>query len=319
MEETSLLVALLAAAAVATFALFVWSTLSGRSAVERRVERFAKSEPAALAQDQGGGRRGAAVRHLEQQDRQHWLSRRLARELARARDPLTPRSFAALCGALGVGLFALLAVASGQLPVALAAAILGSAAPVGWLRMRHGRLLSAFNAQLAGTMTLLTSAVRAGNSLPQALERVAREAPEPARSAFDQIVREVGLGVSVEEALEGLARTYPSEDLDVLVTAIGVQYQVGGNLLRVLELLAETIIDRARLSGDVEALTSSQRYSAYILAGLPVFAGVALFLFSPDYLSVMFEPGPLRFVVVIDVFLIVLGFVVMQRVARVEL
>lgn len=319
MEETALLAALLSGGAVASLALFFWSTRFALPSLGKRIARFTQPDASAFAPVGAGGRRAAEARGLAARELGSPLTRGLAHDLWRARVPLSVRTFLALSGLLALALFVPVALATGELfPAALAAGV-GAAAPFWWTRVRREQVLDAFNEQLPDTLAVLMNAVRAGNSLPQALDRAAREAPEPTRSAFARIVREIGLGVSVDEALEELARAYPSEDLDVLVTAIGVQYQVGGNLTRVLELLAETIRERARLIGDVKALTSQQRYSAYLLAGLPVFVGAALFLISPEYMLVLFEPGPLRLVLLLDLVLIGLGFLVMRRLGRVEL
>jgi tight adherence protein B len=207
-------------------------------------------------------------------------------------------------------------VVGGALASALGAAI-GASVPFLWMHLRTGRLHRSFRSQLADSVSLLASSVRAGHSLLQGLEQVSKEAPEPSASAFAQVVREIGLGAAQEEALERLAARYPSEDLQLIVTATNVQHQVGGSLARVLDDIATTLRERARIEGDINALTAQQRYSAYVLALLPVFVAVALFLISRDYIELLFV-GALRYAAILAAVLVVVGFVLMRRLATID-
>jgi tight adherence protein B len=159
--------------------------------------------------------------------------------------------------------------------------------------------------------------VRAGHSLLQGFEQVAHESVEPTRSAMQQVVREMGLGASQDEALDRMAERFPSEDLDLIVTAINVQHQVGGSLSEILDDMAVTLRERARIEGDIRALTAQQRYSAYILALLPVFVAIALYFISRDYISLLLE-GKLRFAAVGAALMIVVGFLTMRKMATID-
>jgi tight adherence protein B len=161
------------------------------------------------------------------------------------------------------------------------------------MRVRHARRQKAFRSQLGDSASQLAASVRAGHSLLQALEQVAREAPELSASAFTQVVREIGVGAAQDEALERLVKRFPSEDVELIVTATNVQHQVGGSLAKVLDDIAGTLRERVRIEGDISALTAQQRYSAYVLALLPVFVTVALFLISRLHRAAV--PGALRF------------------------
>ena len=172
--------------------------------------------------------------------------------------------------------------------------------------------------QLLDTISLLAGSVRAGHSLLQALEHVTSEAPEPTRSAIALVVREIGLGASQKDALERLADRLPSEDLELIVSAVNVHHQIGGSLAKVLDAISETIQERVRVAGDIKGLTAQQRYSAYVLSLLPVVAAAGLFLFSPDYVGVLLAPGALRLALIAAGAMVVVGFLVMSRLARVD-
>lgn len=196
-------------------------------------------------------------------------------------------------------------------------AVVGAALPFFWLNVRSGRRQRRFRLQLADTVSLLGASVRAGHSLLQALEQVSKEAPEPSASAFAQVVREIGLGAPQEEALDRLAARFPSEDLDLIVTATNVQHQVGGSLARVLDDIAATLRERMRIEGDITALTAQQRYSAYVLALLPVFVAAALFFVSRDYIALLLE-GALRYAALLAAAMVALGFILMQKIATID-
>ncbi|HEY6957932.1 MAG TPA: type II secretion system F family protein [Candidatus Limnocylindria bacterium] len=200
---------------------------------------------------------------------------------------------------------------------ALLGAVVGASLPWLWIKRRGASRQDAFKEQLADNVSLLAASVRAGHSLLQALEQVSREAPEPSRSAFTQVVREIGIGAAQEEALQRLAWRFPSEDLELVVTATNVQHQVGGSLSKVLDDIAVTLRERTRIEGDINALTAQQRYSAYVLALLPVFVGAALFIISRDYIELLFE-GVLRFATALAALLVVAGFIAMKRIATID-
>ncbi len=190
--------------------------------------------------------------------------------------------------------------------------LVGSLSP--WERSRQGR----FRDQLADSLSMLASSVRAGHTLLQAFEQLAHEAPPPTGAAFGTVVREIGLGAAQDEALDRLARRYPSEEIGLVVAAVNVQDQVGGSLAKVLDSIAQTLRERARIEGDIRALTAQQRYSAYVLAVLPVAVGTVLTLVGPDYMAPLYEPGPLRVALVTAVGLILVAFLIMRRIAAID-
>ena len=200
----------------------------------------------------------------------------------------------------------------------LVAALIGVSIPVLWLRWRASALAARFTEQLPDTVVTLANGIRAGLTLQQAVTGVVRESPEPTAGEFRPIERALGLGVAVDAALDDLLRRRPSEDLSLLVSAMSLHAQVGGNLSRVLDSIAETLRERARIQRDVRVLTSQQRYSAYVLAGLPIVVGMALYLVSPDYFGVMFAYTVTRLALGLAATLVIIGFLVMRQVASVD-
>ncbi|TMB81552.1 MAG: secretion system protein, partial [Chloroflexi bacterium] len=168
----------------------------------------------------------------------------------------------------------------------------GAYFPRFYLRFRQNRRLRAFGQQLPDTITLLANSLRAGSSFLQGIELVTREARPPISEEFERVVREMALGVAMQPALNNLARRVASADLELMVTAINIQSQVGGNLATVLDSIAFTIRERIRIQGEIQTLTAMQRYSGYVITLLPVGLAGILFLISPTYIVPMLQRPP---------------------------
>lgn len=226
---------------------------------------------------------------------------RIGRDLARADLKLTAGEFVMLKmgSAVLVGIIA--AWLSSQflgafsLPAAVGALIfgaaLGSFLPDLYVKFRARSRITKFNNALADTCAMLASSLRSGYSLLQAMDLVAREGSGPVATEFRRVVQEVGLGLSTEKALENLYRRVPSEDLDLMITAINIQHEVGGNLSAILESIAHTIRERVRIKGEIRTLTAQGRISGYIITGLPIALAIFLSLINPGYMAPIFTFG----------------------------
>ncbi|MFQ3646642.1 MAG: type II secretion system F family protein [Anaerolineae bacterium] len=209
-------------------------------------------------------------------------------KLARANLKLTVAEFAVahVVGAgAGFGIFYLL---SPDIMGATIAGAIGFFAP----RLYVGRLISqrmiAFETQLPDTLSLWVNALRSGYSVLQAMEAIAKDAPEPTQTEFARVVKEVQIGIDVPDALDHLLERVESPDLDLVITAVNIQREVGGNLAEILEVIGSTIRERIKLKGEIRVLTSQGRITGYLISFLPI--GLALFLnlASPGYMGDMF-------------------------------
>jgi tight adherence protein B len=288
------LIAGLAALAVVVIAVGIAMSTGGGS-VATRLERYASGRD-----DSGTGSENESVvvaglsRVIERQD----LNTRLSVDLARADLKMKPAEFL-LAWAATPFVFVAVAFAVGfviqgfQNIVALIGFfLLGLYAPRFYLKYRQGRRVRQFAEQLPGTITLLANSLRAGSSFLQGIELVTREARPPISEEFERVVREMQLGMALQPALNNLVRRVASEDLELMVTAIQIQSQVGGNLATVLDSIAFTIRERIRIVGEINTLTAMQRYSGYVITLLPVGLAGILFLISPSYISAMLNNPP---------------------------
>lgn len=226
---------------------------------------------------------------------------RISRDLARADLKLTAGEFVLLkiAGALalgGLGTFASAQVMGefsfvGTIAGALVGGLLGSFIPDLYVKFRAKRRIKRFNNALADTIAMLGSSLRSGYSLLQSMDLVSKEGSGPVATEFKRVVQEVGLGLTTEAALANLMRRVPSDDLDLMITAINIQHEVGGNLSQILESIAHTIRERVRIKGEIQTLTAQGRISGYVITALPVGLAIFLSVINPGYMAPMFTFG----------------------------
>lgn len=242
---------------------------------------------------------------------------RLAELLTRADVPMTATEYLLIIlGAALVG-FLLgwwrLGLVSG-----IVFAMLFAYSPIFYLRTRESRRRQHFVEQLPDILSLLVGSLRAGHGLNQALERVAGQLPPPAADEFGRLVRAVSLGVSVQKGINDLAHRIGSDDLDLVVTAMNVQLEMGGNLAQTLDTIGDTIRDRIRIKREIQVMTSQQRLSGLILVAIPPFLAIILSIVNPNYMRQLMEPGLTRLLLVAALVAQVIGFVIIRRILDIE-
>ncbi|MCL4867920.1 MAG: type II secretion system F family protein [Anaerolineae bacterium] len=150
------------------------------------------------------------------------------------------------------------------------------------------RRLIKFDGQLSDTLNLWVNSLRSGYSVLQGMEAIATEMAPPVSKEFERVVQEVRLGLTLSQALDNMYRRVPSEDLDLVNTAINIQREVGGNLAEILDIISFTIRERVRIKGEIRTLTAQQRASGWIISLLPVALAGVLYLINREYISELF-------------------------------
>jgi len=133
------------------------------------------------------------------------------------------------------------------------------------------------------------------------------------------VVQEMQLGISMENALDNLLRRIMSDDLDLVITAMNVQREVGGNLAEILDTISYTIRERVRIKGEIRVLTSQVMYSGRFLAMMPVFITGILYVMNRKYMMEFFKNGLVGYIALAaGALLILIGYFVMTRIATIE-
>jgi tight adherence protein B len=137
-------------------------------------------------------------------------------------------------------------------------------------------------------------------------------------SEFGRVLKETALGYSLSDALDHLVERVQNDDLELVVTAVHIQSEVGGSLADVLDTISRTIRERIQLKGQIQAMTSQQRITGTVLSALPFLLGTVLFLMSPDYMSGILQPGWPLLIPVGATIMVIFGNIVMGQVTKID-
>jgi tight adherence protein B len=307
--------------AVLFFVLGIVSSVRSRGGVQQRLEQYAGTAEAEGADQTTLDKRRATpiADTLNRALEGRRVATDLKTQLARADLKLTVGEFLAvqLMTAIGGGVIGY--VLLGEVVLAVLFVVLGWFAPRWYVSIRQGQRLKAFNNQLGDALNLMVNGLRSGYSVLQAMEAVAREMPPPIAVEFARVVQENQLGISLEQALANMLRRINSDDLDLVVTAINVQREVGGNLAEILDVISFTIRERVRIKGEINTLTAQGRYSGYVISFLPIVLGLILFVINKPYVSLLFTQGFCGWAMVIcGLLMIGSGFIAIQRIVNIE-
>jgi tight adherence protein B len=200
----------------------------------------------------------------------------------------------------------------------LGGSLVGLVGPWVFLAQKIKRRRNKFLEQLADLAQMMGNSMRAGFSILQSMELVATEASQPGSYEFERVVTEVKLGLPLDTALEHLLERMPGEDLNLMVVAINVQRQIGGNLSEILAVISQTIRDRVRFQRDLKAMTAQARYSSYIITALPVAVGIVINLMDKPYESYLYTSLLGHFMIGGSIVMLASGYFILRKIANIE-
>jgi tight adherence protein B len=287
-----LVIAAAGAATIFMIFLVLSRVMSGNQTLEDRVQEFAGT-PTAKSTDNSTSKEkftNATDKLLTSRG----FAQRAQRKLAQADLKLTVTEFMLIkVFTLVLGFMAGQIIGRDQgaitFVIALGTAFFGWIVPDLWVGRKQKGRIKAFNNQLGDTIILMANSLRSGYSFPQTMELIGRESPPPISVEFRRAVREIGLGIGVQESLNNLLKRVPSDDLDLMITAVQIQFEVGGNLATVLDTIAHTIRERVRIQGEIQTLTAMGRASGWIITFLPIALAAFIMLINPTYMSELFK------------------------------
>lgn len=302
-------------AIVAVVAGIIISRRSGSALIEERLGITAAEK---AAQTTRGTQASVLTDSLNRALASRGVGSNLATQLARANLKFTVGEFLALTVILVIGLGAAAFILRRDFVITVVACLVGFFGPWVYVSLLRGRRLKAFNDQLGDTINLMVNGIRAGYSVMQAMEAVSEEMGPPISEEFGRVVREVQLGLTLEQALDNMLRRITSDDLDMMVTAIKVQREVGGNLAEVLDSISYTIRERVRIKGEIKALTSYGRGAGNLLSALPIVLSGVIYLISPDFMSQLFGDPCGWIMIGASVVGIVVGYLIIRKIVDID-
>jgi tight adherence protein B len=246
------------------------------------------------------------------------FSDRIDQRLERAGLPLTAGEYVALTAMAGFGGAIVAALLIQNVVFILLIGSLTAVIPWLWVSHTYRKRQQALVDQLADTLAILASSLRAGYSFLQALDTVSKEVSEPSAHEFQRVVAEIRLGRPVEEALTAMAERVGSDDLRWAVIAINVQRQVGGNLAEVLDIVASTVRERAYIRRQVRVLSAEGRISVAILSAIPFGLLLYIGLVNPEYVSLLFTRTVGLILLTLGGICLALGIFIMTRMVKID-
>ncbi|HUV06071.1 MAG TPA: type II secretion system F family protein [Armatimonadota bacterium] len=247
------------------------------------------------------------------------ITEKLYIELAAAGLPIRPSEFVGIiAGAVIVSQILVALTIKNTLGYALLA-IVAAAIPVLVLRVLQQRRRAAFDAQIVDALVMIASSLRSGFSFLRAMQMVSREMPPPISREFERVINEMNVGRPMEDALRSVVARVKSYDFDLVVTAVVIQHQVGGNLADILETIAATIRERVRILGEIRALTAEGKMSGVILVLLPIGLGTLLTVINPGYMSVLTKETIGHYLIGGAVAFQIIGTVIIRKMLTVDI
>lgn len=201
---------------------------------------------------------------------------------------------------------------------ALGTAVIGAVVPPFAVSIRIKRRTALFETQLMDAMIIISNCLRAGFTFQQAMESVVEGMREPLSNEFGKALREIKLGIPLDKALQDMVTRVKNDDLGLLVSAVLIQKQVGGNLSEIIDNIAGTIKERIGLRGRVRVLTSSGKTSGLVVGLMPVFLLVILMVINPTYAGIFFTTTAGAVMLVIAAVMEIAGFCVIRKIVNIK-
>jgi len=306
---------------------YLFLTMTGQiTRLERRLERATLAQ-STLGREAESAKQGVQI---ESGFWQRWQGRwgkaksagqggSLHLRLHRAGIPLKEGEFLAFNAFSGIvgGLLGII-LNRGRLVNTILFLLVGLIAPQLYIMRKEKASMAALSGQIADSLILMANSLRAGHSFLQSMEMVAKEMPPPISREFGRALREMNLGIPVETALTAMGERAGNEDLELMITAVLIQRQVGGNLAEILDTIAETIRERVRLQGEIKTLTAQGRISGIIISLLPLAIGGFVAVINPDYITLLFTHPLGKVMVGIGVFGQLAGMISINKIIKID-
>jgi len=261
---------------------------------------------------------GFLARSIEKTGFMGGYKAKLRKKLTKASILMKPEEFLSICiiVALSFGAFGFLL--SRNLIVVVLFCFLGWFLPNIILNRNIAKRLKTINLQLGDTIAIMSNAMKAGHSFLQAVDSVSRELTGPIADEFTKLQKDISLGVETETALENMVARVGSDDLELVVTAVLIQRQIGGNLAEILDNISGTIRQRVRTKGEIKTLTAQGRMSGWIISLLPFALVAVVATVSPGQIITLLSDPLGILMVVIALVMEFIGIILIRKIVNVE-
>ncbi|NSW89697.1 MAG: type II secretion system F family protein [Firmicutes bacterium] len=184
---------------------------------------------------------------------------------------------------------------------------------------RKKERIKLFDSQLNEGITIISNSLKAGYSFLQSVAVVTEETKDPFSKEFKELLKEMSLGIPEEDTFKNLLARMESEDLRLVINAILIQKDIGGNLSEILDNISETIRERQKIKNELKTLTAQGKLSGIIVSLIPIFLGLTIYLFNKEYILLLFTNPSGLVMVTISVLNQILGFFMIRKIVNIDL
>ncbi len=313
-----ILAALSAGAFATTFILWVTAFGGTSGMATARLSRLRDADPSVPQETRVSLRRRGSVNFAGITVISGNLAANWTRDLERAGLTINAKEYFVLRVVVSAALAAAFMLVSPIPALALVGLPFGFLATGFWLKRRITSRLHKMEGQLVELIQMLSSGLRAGFGLLQAMEAASEQISAPLSVEVRRTLRDTAMGASVDQALTALNERVGSPDFDIVITAMLIQRSVGGNLAEILDNVAHTMRERERIRGEIRTLTSQQRLTGYVIGGIPIGLLLIFMMISPEFTGKLFTEPLGRMMLGGAAVSEVLGFAVIQKIVNIE-
>jgi tight adherence protein B len=297
---------------------------SGESSVEERLSRYTERSAKSGESDEGKEDKQKSSPIADFLDKSfaksNWFEG-ISKDLAQADLKLRPAEYFMLIIIASLGVGGIVGILFKSIIFGVIGGVVGIFLPGFYVKQKKSGRLHKFEDQMADMLNLTVNSLRAGYSVIQALESVSKEMPAPVCVEIRRVVQEVQIGLTLDTALDNLLRRMASPDLKLIITAINIQREVGGNLAEILDTISHTIRERVRIKGEIRVLTAQQSITGYLIGFLPFALGLFIYLYNPEYVGKFWAPESRTCglpMLICGFLLIVVGFIAVKKIVSIE-
>ncbi len=193
------------------------------------------------------------------------------------------------------------------------------AMPLFYIKHQRNARLKKFDEQLSDALVIFSNSLKAGYSYLQAVGSIAKEMPDPISKEFARVLKEMSFGVDQSQSLNNLLERVESDDLQLMVTAVNIQRDTGGNLAEILDSISKTIRERVQLKGEVKTLTAQGRFSGIVVSLIPFALGFFMYLINREYIMMLFTEPIGRILVVVAMVNELIGIMFIKKIVDIEM
>lgn len=248
----------------------------------------------------------------------HKVLKKLENDLSMSGILIRPSEFLLFWFVLAIVPSTLLFMLGSNIIFSIILLIFGLLTPPLYVNKKRAKRVELFEQQLIDAISIMSSCLKAGLTFQQALVSISTEMPNPISEEFGRVVKELKLGSSIETSLTRLSEKIGSQNFMMIVSAILIQRQTGGNLSEILTNISGTIKERFKIKNEIKVLTATARTSGLVVGLMPVAIILVFMLFNPDYVTIFFESNLGIAMIVIAIVMEVIGYLVIRRIVNIK-